>query len=369
MALGRPRPAVSIGRPRRPGSSTGATGRRRRDLSGMRVFRRPPLADEASTGAASSRPQASIRGGADLLLGGDAGPVLVAVDGQAEGWDALEWAAAEAAARQVGLRIVHAVRWPGPPLGLPGGLAMNRWDPKVESTGMGVLEEAVELARGVAPTVPITTHLHWGDIAQVVLREGRRDSLIVLGRRCGRHRRSVARSLSSQVARRSNCPVLVVGLQDEISRGPSLGRVVVSADGTQDPTIALGFAFRAAQRRDAGVTAILGWSRRSSAHDDTRVARALRVCREAFPGVEVRERVVALPAGSALVRESAGAALVVLGSRTRGRLRRRLFESVESVLGSARSPVAVVRDASGSRLVGTRAPTRDSHWCDQKPEE
>ncbi len=332
----------------------------------MRVFRRPPLAGGAATDAASSQPQASTRGGADLLLRREAGPLLVAVDGRAEGWDALEWAAAEAAARQVALRIVHAIRWPGPPSGLPGGLAMNRWDPKVESTGVCVLEEAVDLARSVAPTVPITTHLQLGDIAQVVLREGRSDALIVLGRRTGRHRRSVARSVGSQVARRSNCPVLVVGLQDEVSPGPSLGRVVVSADGTQDPTVALGFAFRAAQRRDAGVTAILAWSRRSSAHYDARVAQALRVCREAFPDVEVRERVVALPAGSALVGESAGAALVVLGSRTHGRLRRGLFESVESVLGSVRAPVAVVRDASSWRLTSTTAPTRDSHWCDQK---
>lgn len=194
------------------------------------------------------------------------------------------------------LRIVHAIRWPDPPLGLPGGLCMNRWDPKVESAGACVLEEAADLARSVAPTVPITTHLQLGDIAQVVLREGRHDALIVLGRRAGRHRRGVAMSVSSQVACRSSCPVRVVDLLDEVPPGPSLGRVVVSTDGTQDPTAALGFAFRAARHRDVGITAILAWSRRSSAHCDVRVAEALRVCREAFPDVEVRERVVA-PAG------------------------------------------------------------------------
>ena len=83
--------------------------------------------------------------------------------------------------------------------------------------------------------------------------------------------------------------------------------------------------------------------------------------------VEVRERVVAPPAGSALVRESAGAALVVLGSRTHGRLRRGLFESVESVLGSVRSPVAVGRNASCYRLENARGSTRDSHWLNRMP--
>jgi len=244
---------------------------------------------------------------------------------------------------------------------------MNRWDPKVESAGACVLEEAADLARSVAPTVPITTHLQLGDIAQVVLREGRHDALIVLGRRAGRHRRGVAMSVSSQVACRSSCPVRVVDLLDEVPPGPSLGRVVVSTDGTQDPTAALGFAFRAARHRDVGMTAILAWSRRSSAHCDVRVAEALRVCRDAFPDVEVRERVVAPPAGSALVRESAGAALVVLGSRTHGRLRRGLFESVESVLGSVRSPVAVGRNASCYRLENARGSTRDSHWLNRMP--
>jgi nucleotide-binding universal stress UspA family protein len=47
--------------------------------------------------------------GIDLPSRTDEGTVLVAVDGSGQSWDALEWAAAEAAARRCTLRIVHVV--------------------------------------------------------------------------------------------------------------------------------------------------------------------------------------------------------------------------------------------------------------------
>jgi nucleotide-binding universal stress UspA family protein len=40
------------------------------------------------------------------------GAILVGVDGRIRGWEALAWAAAEAAAQGRPLRIVHVVEWP-----------------------------------------------------------------------------------------------------------------------------------------------------------------------------------------------------------------------------------------------------------------
>jgi nucleotide-binding universal stress UspA family protein len=282
-------------------------------------------------------------GPADVLPSRDYGPILVAVDGSIQGWGALEWAAAEAAARGCALRIVHSVKWPSRVPDISGGFVVNQWDLGTEALGSRVLTEASDRASSVAPSLRMTTHLYLGATANAVLREADKDTLIVVGGHRGSgHSSSLAKSVK-RVARRAKCPVAVVRLSHRASHGPSAGRVVVSIDGRGDPSAALGFAFRAAHRRGVGVTAVLACLQRGSVRHDAKVADALMMCTAAYPDVEVRQRVAAVPPGPALVAESAGAALVVLGTRTRGRLRRALRVSEEAVLRSVRSPVAIVR--------------------------
>jgi nucleotide-binding universal stress UspA family protein len=317
----------------------------------MRVFRRSQSTRfESETAYTSANLQIATRGTAGLLPSRDYGPILVAVDGSSHGWGALEWAAAEAAARQCALRIVHSVKWPASVPDISGGVTLNQWDSGIEALGARVLDEAADRARSVAPALRITTHMHLGAIAMALLREAHQDTLIVLGRERGSGRSpSLKRSVSRQVTRRAKCPVAIVELSDKASHGPSAGRVVVSIDGKGDALAALGFAFRAAQRRGVGVTAVLGWLRRGSVRQDAQIAQALLICQTAYPDVEVRQRVAAVPPGPALVAESAGAALVVLGTRAHARMRRALFESEETVLRSAHSSIAIIRTPTANR--------------------
>jgi nucleotide-binding universal stress UspA family protein len=144
--------------------------------------------------------------------------------------------------------------------------------------------------------------------------------------------------------------------------GPSAGRVVVGvgagdADGSAG---ALCFAFRAAQHRGIGITAVHAWmppgpndsrpSERDLVAAQARldhVADIVRPYGDAFPDVEVRLRLVAGSPTATLVAESAAAALVVVGTRRHGPPRLSLRESVgRSLARSARSPVAVVGTAS-----------------------
>jgi nucleotide-binding universal stress UspA family protein len=243
---------------------------------------------------------------------------------------------------------------------------VNQQDAAAPEAAERIVSEAARRACIVAPAIQITTHLQAGETAAAVLREGSQDALIVLGRGRKAARFSpVTRSLGWQLARRASCPVTMVELFDEASRGPSAGRVVVAVDGTAEPTAALGFAFRAALRRGVGITMLHAWSHDLGAQADDQAAAdsfsccavedALRMCRDVFPEVEVRQRYVAGPAGRALAAESAAAALVVLGSRAHGRLHRAIFGSVEhAVLRSARCPVAIVRTppAGGQQLSG-----------------
>jgi nucleotide-binding universal stress UspA family protein len=305
-------------------------------------------------------------GKTDLPTRRDTGPVLVAVSGQSGDWDALEWAAAEAAARQCSLRILHAFSWPGTWDGA-GAVCMSQRDPEVRGSAALVLEEAASRARTVAPGLQVTTHLREGPTVAAVLREGRRDELIVVGR--GRHdgrHAAFAGSVAWQVAQRADCPVVVIRLVAAQPRGTSAGRVLVGIDEAATSRAAVDFAFRAAERRGVGLTALhvvravgpdavaaragaaAAKSFRWKSIDD-----AIRPYRDAFPSVEVQQRLVATPTGPALAAESVAAALLVLGGSPHGRLRRTLCGSVgRTVMCSAHSSVAIVRTLPASSLLG-----------------
>ena len=329
----------------------------------MNVFRRPRatgLDDEVHT---CGGPQALTGPEADWPQRQDAGPILVAVDGY--DWDALEWAAAEAAARESTLRIVHAVNWP--PLAWNMYGVAYQWDAIAQERAECIVEEAAARARLVAPELPVTTHLQVGPAAAGVLREASRDDALIVLSVLGQRRKTGRRvgSVSRRVAGHAPCPVAVVELLDDAPRGPSAGRVVVGADLGVGGAAALDFAFRAAQRRGAGLTAVHAWTPWDPGDDlpatswITRraVEDALRACRVAFPDVDVHERFVAGAAGPALVAESEGAALVVLGTRAAGRLRGTSLDPVaRAVLRSARGPVVFVKTPSTRRAARADVP-------------
>ena len=320
----------------------------------MSVFRRVPAAGPPvgmTTGRTSTANE-----GIDLPSRKEEGTVLVAVDGNAQGWDALEWAAAEAAARECALRVVHVANSSPPILGGYMGVFVGEWDSGVLEAAKCVLEEAVRRALAVAPGLSITSHLHEGSVASSVTLEGRCDALIVVGRghKAGRLT-TFARSVSMQVARHASTPVVVVELSAEPARGPSARRVVVSVECTTEPLAVLGFAFRAALRRGIGVTVLhaSGSARRPAESVDgmsDRITpewidwhRALRFCRQTFPDVRVRQRFVEGPVVPALVAESEGAALLVVGSEERRGLQGLISETFgDHVSRLAHSPVAIV---------------------------
>jgi nucleotide-binding universal stress UspA family protein len=241
--------------------------------------------------------------------------ILVAVDGRPHGWDALEWAAAEAAATDQVLHIVHVVEWP--PYIDPWTLLPNERVAGAGSAGELILEDATQRALDVAAGLRITTELV-GDVPpeRGILRAARTDSLIVLGRR--RDRRAIrsrfGSSVSANVARHASTPVVIAGLADR-SAGPSAGRVAVLIDDGTDPFDALLLAFRAADRRGIGVTVLHAGSPRT-APGQLDAATLVRANRDAFGNVDVTEDFLPAPLGPALAAATQGAALLVLGARS-----------------------------------------------------
>lgn len=128
---------------------------------------------------------------------------------------------------------------------------------------------------------------------------------------------------------------------------------MVGVGGSSPSSSALAFAFRAAAQRGTGLTAV---HVRPPATDyvvdelappdgDSMsiISTMLGRARAAFPWVEVQARCLRGTATEVLISESGSAALLVIGTRERGLLRRRVFGSVSrSIIERARCPVAVI---------------------------
>ncbi|WP_433035385.1 universal stress protein [Actinomycetospora sp. CA-053990] len=279
-------------------------------------------------------------------------PVVVGVDGSPSGRDALDWAVAEAATQVRPLWVVHACPPPidtGPLGPLP---SLSPY------TGTGdVLHEAARRAALVAPEVEVTTRLVSGGPVPALL--GQRACLIVVGGRGRRGvRRALAGSVSVAVSARAQCPVVTVPPLREVVPGPSRAKVVVGVDGLDLSSRAIGFALQAAAQRGVGLTALHAWTPRPPADsgglaDDWAASRAVECraldgalagWRERFPTVDITPKLACDDPAHALAVESAGAALVVVGSRGRGCMTGVLFGSVSQVLRhAAHCPIAVAR--------------------------
>jgi nucleotide-binding universal stress UspA family protein len=246
------------------------------------------------------------------------GPVVVLLENDSQ--DALDWAAAEAAARSAALHLVYAFRWPYLFDAL-GELTMEARDLELAET---VVDDAIEHVRRLFPGVRISSTVFPGRPADALLNEARESTgaLVVVG-----HGQRFERRLTRQLARRTTASLAVVGLTPDRTVGPSTGRVVVAADG-HGQSDALGFAFAAAHRRGTGLT-ILHPTLQSSPTD-------LSAWQTAYPEVDVRRTVVS--GTSAVLAESTAAVLTVL-TADRSWLQQ---DSTATVARLARGPVILV---------------------------
>ncbi|MCB5180863.1 universal stress protein [Streptomyces antimicrobicus] len=288
--------------------------------------------------------------------------VAVGVDGSAESRAAARWAAREAVARHVPLRLVHAVDWPLDPV-LPGlgKQDVDRWADRA-------LTETAQELHERHPGLEITSRCPTGRPAAALAAEAADAALLVLGSRglgglVGFLIGSVA--LSTVVA--TDTPVVLVRVADDPDGpgGPGSGapaEVVVGVDVQEAGDRMLAFAFEEAQRRGWPLRAVHGWKMppayayvpffdpdnerdigRSVTH---MVDDMLLPWRHKFPDVAVTTSVFMGSAGERLVQASQGAGLVVVGRHLRrSPLGVHLGPVTHAVLHHAAAPVAVVAHA------------------------
>lgn len=281
--------------------------------------------------------------------------IVVGVDGSAPSVEATRWAAAEAVLHHRPLHLVHAYAWPGATVAFAA--PVYGWtEATAREQADAIVAEAVAAARAAAADVVVTGHSVFGPIAQTLVDLSRDASLVVVGDRGhGGFASLLLGSVASAVAAHASSPVTVV-------RTAAGGAgIVVGVDGSPSADAALGFALEEAARRGETVQLVHSWEppappwrtgRPPVPHylDELQTAHTrlvedwVRPWREKYPDVPVEFRLTSQRPGPALVGASAGAALVVVGSRGRGGFTGLLLGSVsQQVIHHAVCPVVVAR--------------------------
>lgn len=263
----------------------------------------------------------------------------------------MRWAADEAKARHVPVRLITAFRYELTDARLPAFVKVPSVD-VLEPKQVAEQLVAKALETVTAAGVEAVGEAVDGAPVHVLVTESANAAVLVLGSRQLRAFGSVALgSVSGAVAARSAAPTVVV-------RGPA-GRleegagVVVGIDGTEASETLLGYAFEHASRHRVCLRAVLCWhpdllalmSWRAEppppAHVDAWLAEALAGWREKYPDVTVHPQVIREHPTAGLVRASSSQHLLMVGKH--GRHPRAVLGSVsQGVLHHATCPVAVI---------------------------
>lgn len=285
-------------------------------------------------------------------------PVLVGVDGSASGVDAVRWAAREAVRRRVGLRLLTAFGW----MPVEPGDGLLELVPSardaLRQAAEQHLDEAATEASAAAPEVAVTRVVLSGYPTAVLVAESATAQLVVVGDRgLGGFEGLLVGSVAPALAAHAHCPVVVVRGLGDGTPPPEGGPVVVGVDGSAASETALEFAVEEAVALGASLVAVHAWQdiavgaaqgrllHTDSVSDDAQahLDEVLAPWRAKHPELVIEEAVVRDRPARALVRHSAGAQLLVVGSRGRGALAGVVLGSVsQAVLHHAASPVAVV---------------------------
>jgi nucleotide-binding universal stress UspA family protein len=293
------------------------------------------------------------------------GPVVVGVDGSAGARAALEWAWAAAARRGAPLRVVSAFPvddyWADPLL-----LDAGRVDALRAATAARLTELVAEVRAAVGgPEVQVDESVVAGAPAEHLVGASADAALLVVGSRGrGGVRSTVLGSVALHCATSADCPVVVVHPTPDTSSSPgahSSPRVVVGLDDSDAARAALTAAVAVAGELDADVEAVVAvqppvrWSEVDVVPPLAEVQeRALARARGRVAQVPDGSRISVVtadgPAGAVLTERSAGAALLVVGSRSRSRLPGMLLGSVAlHCVVHARCPVMVVHPHGAGR--------------------
>ena len=311
--------------------------------------------------------------------GGPARPrIVVGVDGSPGARAALGWALIAAARRAADVEVVAAfavdLYWIDAYLLEPEALGEVRADTEQRARALVAdvrRDPAVAAVPGAAGTAVDVVVLPGGAAENLVQRAESADLLVVGSRGRGGVRSTLLGSVALHVSAHAGCPVVVVHTPPS---PPSTGTVVVGLDDSDHARAALLTAVQEASRTGNRVDAVLAYEAPNYWSDlapvmgpvlgETReqaLERGEAIVSDVLgPGPVLRGtvRVVAVEGspGETLVRQANDAALLVVGSRSRSRLRGMVLGSAAlHCVVHASCPVMVVHRRPTARTSGPAA--------------
>ncbi|MEU4341894.1 universal stress protein [Nocardia sp. NPDC023852] len=284
-------------------------------------------------------------------------PILAAVDGSTSSFQAVAWAAVEAALHHSPLHILTSVAIP---TGFGPGMSLAEADlERLRSDGDRILAEATRVVRtaglGAEPT--ITTEVTFESITPTLIERSKHTRMLVVGSRgMGAFRRGLLGSVSTATSQHARCPVAVIHGTSAIDAASASRPVLVGVDGTDNSVPAIDLAFEEASLRGVGVVALHAWSDVTGLdlpigdwadlhrQEQVVLAESLAGYNAKYPDVPVHRIVVVDRPVRSLLEESANAQLVVVGSHGRGGFASMVLGSTSNaLLHSAEIPMIVVR--------------------------
>jgi nucleotide-binding universal stress UspA family protein len=219
------------------------------------------------------------------------------------------------------------------------------------------VDEGVALARSAAPTVRAEGDVRVGSALELLREESRSARLVVIGAADrGGPAALWEHATAAKLTAQGHCPVVVVQGPPRHSAQRD-GPVAVGVDGSPASGAAVGFAFDAAAARGVPLIAVHSWHRLFGdgplaalplrqgveADEEWLLDRQLAVWQQRYPEVPVRRVVTRGRLTRSLAERSAGAGLLVLGSRWRRGVSGTLVGSVQqTVLRRLPCPFALV---------------------------
>jgi nucleotide-binding universal stress UspA family protein len=287
--------------------------------------------------------------------------IIVGVDGSSASRDALRWALAEARLWHGRVEAVHT--WSYPVMTYAPGIVppptFAREDLQAEARH--VLDTTVDAVVGDAePGLAMTRVVVEGSAAKQLIERSRHADMLVVGHRGhGGFAGLLLGSVAEQCAVHASCPTVVTRPTETAEANAPEGRpprVVVGVDGSEPARRALHWAAEEAQRRDADLEVVHAWHPqlqplglvrpgvdRTSSEDYGKAVLDAAIRALGSRSLVVNPILIEGPSARGLVEVSAGAALLVVGSRGRGGFAGLLLGSVSSqVLHHARCPLVVV---------------------------
>ncbi len=286
--------------------------------------------------------------------------IVVGVDGSPASDVATEWAARDAALRNVPLTVVHVLPATeiGPWVDMP--IPADYWVERDRRSDR-ILDDAMRVINDVtsgAPDFPIERRVVTGAKVPTLVDISKDAEMVVVGcRGLGGVAGLLVGSVSSGLVHHAHCPVAVIHDEEPITDYSVAAPVVVGVDGSPASELATSIAFDEASRRGVELVAVHTWINSAdfgmdlvhegaAAQAEEELAQRLAGWCERYPDVIVRRVVGQDNPAHRLLAESEGAQLLIVGSHGHGGFAGLLLGSISSaVVHAARIPVIVARQS------------------------